>query len=53
MMAMIGFIMICAQGFAEVMKATGQINALVNGAVGLLVITKCLRQYRCFWLVWW
>ncbi|WFF39620.1 TRAP transporter large permease subunit [Moraxella nasibovis] len=33
MMAMIGFIMISAQGFAEVMKATGQIDALVVGAM--------------------
>lgn len=33
MMAMIGFIMISAQGFAEVMKATGQIDALVAGAM--------------------
>lgn len=33
MMAMIGFIMISAQGFAEVMKATGQIDALVAGAI--------------------
>lgn len=33
MMAMIGFIMISAQGFAEVMKATGQIDALVSGAM--------------------
>lgn len=32
MMAMIGFIMISAQGFAEVMKATGHINALVQSA---------------------
>ncbi|MDO4427509.1 MAG: Na+/H+ antiporter family protein [Moraxella sp.] len=33
MMAMIGFIMICAQGFAEVMRATGQIDGLVTWAV--------------------
>ncbi|MFG6666458.1 Na+/H+ antiporter family protein [Halomonas sp. HNIBRBA4712] len=32
MMALIGFIMISAAGFAEVMKATGDIDALVNGA---------------------
>lgn len=42
MMAMIGFIMICAQGFAEVMKATGQIDALVDGAVGLFGDNKML-----------
>lgn len=35
MMAMIGFIMICAQGFAETMKATGEIDALVGGAMQL------------------
>ncbi len=35
MMAMIGFIMICAQGFAETMKATGEIDALVSGAMQL------------------
>lgn len=32
MMAMIGFIMIAAQGFAEVMKATGHIEPLVNAS---------------------
>ncbi len=35
MMAMIGFIMICAQGFAETMKATGEIDTLVGGAMQL------------------
>lgn len=32
MMALIGFIMISAAGFAEVMKTTGEIDALVSGA---------------------
>lgn len=32
---MIGFIMICAQGFAETMKATGEIDTLVSGAMQL------------------
>lgn len=32
-MAMIGFIMITAQGFAEVLKATGEIQSLVNHTV--------------------
>ncbi|TFF42530.1 Na+/H+ antiporter family protein [Pseudomonas sp. RIT623] len=32
MMAMIGFIMITASGFAEVMKATGDVNSLVEDA---------------------
>ncbi|MCB8890020.1 Na+/H+ antiporter family protein [Vreelandella malpeensis] len=35
MMALIGFIMISAAGFAEVMKATGDIDALVSGAFEL------------------
>ncbi|EKT4467071.1 Na+/H+ antiporter NhaC family protein [Pseudomonas juntendi] len=32
MMAMIGFIMIAASGFAEVMKATGEVNGLVEAS---------------------
>ena len=32
MMAMIGFIMISAQGFAEVMTATGQVQSLVDAS---------------------
>jgi len=36
MMAMIGFIMITASGFAEVMKTTGSINDLVSSVSGLL-----------------
>ncbi|MYL24366.1 TRAP transporter large permease subunit [Halomonas alkaliantarctica] len=35
MMALIGFIMISAAGFAEVMKTTGEIDALVEGAFAL------------------
>ncbi|MDO4696358.1 MAG: Na+/H+ antiporter NhaC family protein [Neisseria sp.] len=35
MMAMIGFIMIAAQGFAEVMKATGAIEPLVKAAADM------------------
>ena len=42
MMAMIGFVMICAQGFAETMKATGEINALVDGAMQLFGGNKAL-----------
>ncbi|MCY1341749.1 Na+/H+ antiporter family protein [compost metagenome] len=34
MMAMIGFIMIAAAGFAEVMKATGQVRTLVDASAG-------------------
>ncbi|MET1076546.1 MAG: Na+/H+ antiporter NhaC family protein [Pseudomonas sp.] len=33
MMAMIGFIMIAAAGFAEVMKATGEVKGLVDASV--------------------
>jgi predicted histidine transporter YuiF (NhaC family) len=36
MMALIGFIMISAAGFAEVMKTTGDIDALVSGAFAIL-----------------
>lgn len=42
MMAMIGFIMICAQGFAEAMKATGQIDVLVDGAMQLFGGNKAM-----------
>ena len=40
MMAMIGFIMIAAQGFAEVMKATGAIEPLVQATAGLFAGNK-------------
>ena len=40
MMAMIGFIMIAAQGFAEVMKATGQIEPLVNASAEMFAGNK-------------
>ena len=36
MMAMIGFIMITASGFAEVMKTTGSIDSLVQSVTGIL-----------------
>ena len=44
MMAMIGFIMISAQGFAEVMNATGQIDPLVQSAVSLFANNKALAS---------
>ena len=44
MMAMIGFIMISAQGFAEVMKATGHIEPLVSSAVGIFGDNKALAS---------
>ncbi|MDH1263608.1 Na+/H+ antiporter NhaC family protein [Pseudomonas sp. GD03944] len=36
MMAMIGFIMIAAAGFAEVMKATGEVKTLVDSSAALI-----------------
>lgn len=42
MMAMIGFIMISAAGFAEVMKATQAIDSLVNSVTGLIGDNKIL-----------
>ncbi|OEC35987.1 hypothetical protein SAMN05216600_10934 [Pseudomonas cuatrocienegasensis] len=42
MMAMIGFIMIAAAGFAEVMKATGEVQTLVDGAAGLIGHNKAI-----------
>jgi putative amino acid transporter len=42
MMAMIGFIMIAAAGFAEVMKATGAVKALVDGAAELIGHSKAV-----------
>lgn len=36
MMAMIGFIMIAAQGFASVMKASGDVSSLVQSAAGVI-----------------
>lgn len=42
MMAMIGFIMISAQGFASVMKATGDVTSLVNSAAAMIEGNKPL-----------
>lgn len=42
MMAMIGFIMIAAQGFAEVMKATGQIEPLVTKSAEMFAGSKAM-----------
>ncbi|PID76100.1 MAG: sodium:proton antiporter [Deltaproteobacteria bacterium] len=42
MMAMIGFIMIAANGFAGVMKATGEIASLVDSSVNLIGDSKNL-----------
>ena len=45
LMAMIGFIMITAQGFAEVMKVTGQIQPLVDGAASLFAGNKAIAAF--------
>jgi hypothetical protein len=45
LMAMIGFIMITAQGFAEVMKATEQIQPLVDGATALFGSNKAMAAF--------
>lgn len=42
MMAMIGFIMIAAAGFAEVMKATGEVQSLVDSSAELMGQDKAL-----------
>ncbi len=42
MMATIGFIMIAAAGFAEVLKATGQVQGLVDAAAGWIGNSKAL-----------
>lgn len=41
-MAMIGFIMIAAAGFAEVLRETGHIKTLVDAAAGLIGNSKAL-----------
>jgi len=45
MMASIGFIMIAAAGFSEVLKTTGHIDSLVNGASGWLGDNKALAVF--------
>ncbi|MDF3936603.1 Na+/H+ antiporter family protein [Pseudomonas citronellolis] len=45
MMAMIGFIMIAAAGFAEVMKATGQVASLVDMASAWVGNSKALGAF--------
>ena len=42
MMAMIGFIMIAAGGFAEVLRTTGDINTLVSASVGMMGDSKLI-----------
>lgn len=45
MMAMIGFIMIAAQGFAEVMKATGEIAPLVDATANMFAGNKGMAVF--------
>ncbi|WP_367110952.1 Na+/H+ antiporter family protein [uncultured Psychrobacter sp.] len=45
LMAMIGFIMITAQGFAEVMKMTGEIAPLIDGATNLFAGNKVIAAF--------
>lgn len=45
MMAMVGFVMITAQGFAEVMKATDQIQPLVTASAELFAGSKGLAVF--------
>lgn len=45
MMAMIGFIMIAASGFAEVMRETGQVQTLVYTSAGLIGDSKALGAF--------
>ena len=40
MLAMIGFILIAASGFAEVMKATGEVKSLVEASAGMINHSK-------------
>ena len=42
MLAMIGFIMIAANGFAEVMRETGEIASLVDSSVGVIGENKAM-----------
>lgn len=45
MMAMVGFIMIAAQGFAAVMKATGDIQPLVEGSMAMFGGNKGMAAF--------
>ncbi|MCF7521910.1 Na+/H+ antiporter family protein [Neisseria sp. ZJ106] len=45
MMAMVGFVMIAAQGFAAVMKATGDIQPLVEGSMAMFGGSKGLAAF--------
>ena len=50
MMAMIGFVMITAQGFAEVMKTTGQIEPLVTASADLFAGSKPMAAFAMLFI---
>ena len=50
MMALVGFIMISAAGFASVMTHTGDINQLVNGVVEIIGDNRALAA-ALYWLI--
>jgi putative amino acid transporter len=45
MMALVGFIMIAAQGFASVIEATNQVHALVNASIEWIGDSKALAAF--------
>lgn len=45
MMALIGFIMVTAQGFAAVMEATGEVSSLVEGSTALIGDNQALAAF--------
>ena len=45
MMALVGFIMIAASGFASVMQATGQVDSLIQGVMAQLGDHKALAAF--------
>ncbi|WP_394262215.1 Na+/H+ antiporter family protein [Moraxella boevrei] len=50
LLAMIGFIMITAQGFAEVMNATGQIKPLVDASTEMFAGSKGLAAFAMLFI---
>ena len=53
MMALIGFIMITAQGFASVMTATEEVGPLVDAPPTSLAPISSSPQAPCSWSAWW
>ena len=52
LMAMVGFIMITATGFAAVMTATGDVPALVESSVGIIGDNKGLAAFMMLLIGW-